>query len=239
MGIWKKKTMSITWLSKDELINTISAKILNVNSVLDVGPGIQPQSFIHPIIHILVEPYLPYIKNVQSEHSRYPQFVYLNATWDKMLPCFPDKSIDTIFAIDVIEHFTKEDGLKFIAEVERVALKQVVIFTPLGWYPQTYKKDTADRWGMEGGRWQTHHSGWEPSDFPDGWDHYCSKEFHLTDQNDLPLEQPFGAFWAIRTFNDPVVEVDPFSLLNTYSSARILRYLSKRVLRKIQKNLAK
>jgi len=231
--------MNITWFSREELIHIIPTKIIPVNSVLDVGPGIQPQTLIHPLIHILAEPYLPYIKKIQSTQGRYPQFVYLNSTWDRVLPCFPDKSIDTIFAIDVIEHFTKEDGIKFIAEAERVALKQIVIFTPLGWYPQTYEKDTTDRWGMDGGHWQAHHSGWEPSDFPGGWDHYCCKEYHIIDQHDQPLEQPFGAFWAIRTFNDPVVEFDPLGLLSTYSSARILGYLSKRVLKKIQKILVK
>jgi hypothetical protein len=232
--------MSITWLSGDELINAIPSKIIPANSVVDIGPGIRPQTYIHPVVHILVEPYLPYIKRVQSTSSRYPQFVYLNATWDKVLPCFPDKSIDTIFAIDVIEHLTKEDGLKFIAEAERVAQKQIVIFTPLGWYPQTYEKDALDRWGMEGGHWQTHNSGWEPSDFPDDWDHYCCREYHLIDQYDRPLEQPFGAFWAIRTFNDSPVEVDPLlGLLSKYSTVRILHYLSKRVLKKVRTTFVK
>jgi hypothetical protein len=231
--------MNITWCSREELINLVPTKIIPVNSVLDVGPGIMPQTYVHSLIHILVEPYLPYIKHVQSTQSRYPQFVYLNSTWDRVLPCFPDKSIDTIFAIDVIEHFTKEDGLKFIVEAERVALRQVAIFTPFGWYPQTYEKDVADRWGMDGGHWQVHHSGWVPSDFPDGWEHYCCKEYHLTDQNKQILEQPFGAFWAIRTFNDPVVEWDQLSLLSRYSSAIILRYLLKRALTKIQRILVK
>jgi hypothetical protein len=231
--------MSITWFSKDELINTIPSKIIPVNSVLDVGPGIRPQPYIHPVVHILVEPYLPYIKNVQSTRSRYPQFVYLNATWDKVLPCFPDKSIDTIFAIDVIEHFTKEDGLKFIAEAERVALKQVVIFTPFGWYPQTYEKDTSDRWGMGGGLWQAHHSGWEPSDFSDGWDHYCCKEYHLIDQNDQPLEQPFGAFWALKTFGNTSTELDPLISLNSYSTKDILYYIWRRFARKLKRLMLK
>jgi hypothetical protein len=231
--------MNIKWCSREELIDLIPTKIVPVNSVLDIGPGIMPQTYVHPIIHILVEPYLPYIKHVQSTSIRHPQFIYLNSTWDRVLPFFPDKSVDTIFAIDVIEHFTKEDGLKFIVEAERVALKQVVIFTPIGLYPQTYEKDTADRWGMNGTHWQTHLSGWDPADFPNGWDHYCCKEYHIADQNNQPLEHLFGAFWAIRTFKDPVIKLDQISLLSTYSSGTILRYLFKKTLKKIQRVLTK
>ena len=117
------------------------------------------------------------------------------------------KSIDTVVALDFIEHLTKEEGLAFLLEAERIARKQVIIFTPLGYYPQSYEtSDEKDRWGMLGGQWQTHHSGWEPTDFPPEWKIIGCRNFHMVDQHFQALEQPHGCIWAIRTFtHDSVI----------------------------------
>jgi hypothetical protein len=89
--------------------------------------------------------------------------------------------------------------MRLIAEAKRVARRQVVIFTPLGFYPQSYEPDERDRWGMTGGVWQTHRSGWQPDDFDSGWRVIACRDFHHVDENNRPLEKPFGAFWAIHT----------------------------------------
>ena len=46
------------------------------------------------------------------------------------LSLIPDKSLDVVVSLDVIEHLEKKDGLRLISEMERVAREQVVIFTP-------------------------------------------------------------------------------------------------------------
>jgi hypothetical protein len=192
--------MNIKWCTRSELQITAAKQIIPTQVILDIGAGIEPQKFFKPAVHVIIDPYLPYI-NVLKEKKKADHMIFLHGTWDKTLPLFPDKSVDTIFALDVIEHFEKEDGLRFLKEAERVARKQIVIFTPWGLYEQDYDEDNlTDRWGMQGGFWQAHRSGWTPEDFDGEWQFFASKEFHKVDQHELVLDHPHGAFWAIKTF---------------------------------------
>ena len=68
---------------------------------------------------------------------------------------FQPRSFDACIAIDVIEHLTKEDGLKLMQDMERIARKRVVFFTPKGFLPQR-RKASDDL--------QEHLSGWEPAE---------------------------------------------------------------------------
>ena len=68
---------------------------------------------------------------------------------------FRPGQFDACVALDVIEHLPKEDGFKLIAAMERVALKQVVLFTPSGFLPQRHT-DQDDL--------QEHLSGWEAAE---------------------------------------------------------------------------
>ena len=43
------------------------------------------------------------------------------------LVAFPDRSIDTIFLLDTIEHMPKKIGKEVLIECERVARKQILI----------------------------------------------------------------------------------------------------------------
>jgi SAM-dependent methyltransferase len=69
---------------------------------------------------------------------------------------FGPKSFDAAIAIDVIEHFDKPDGYRFLEMLESIARKRVIIFTPNGFLPQ-------DEW--DGNVHQVHRSGWEVYDF--------------------------------------------------------------------------
>ena len=71
------------------------------------------------------------MRGVLGEQADPTRFVPFNGTWDQVLPLMPDASVDSVFALDVIEHMEKDDGLKFLREAERVARCQVMIFTPL------------------------------------------------------------------------------------------------------------
>lgn len=65
---------------------------------------------------------------------------------------FPPASFDCVLASDLIEHLEKEDGLRLMRDMELLARKKVVIFTPNGFLPQ----------GAYGGNdYQIHRSGWE------------------------------------------------------------------------------
>ena len=193
--------MDIQWCTRTELKMTAAKHIIPTRVVIDIGAGIQPQKIFKPTVHVVIDPYLPYIDVLKEKNKSANSMVFLHGTWDQTLPLFSDKSVDTIFALDVIEHFEKEAGLRFLKEAERVARKQIVIFTPLGMYEQDYdESDLTDRWGMQGGYWQSHRSGWTPEDFDAGWEFFVSKDFHAVDQHNAKLDYPQGAFWAIKTF---------------------------------------
>jgi SAM-dependent methyltransferase len=68
---------------------------------------------------------------------------------------FRPGQFDACVALDVIEHLVKEDGIKLMQAMERIAAKKVVFFTPSGFLPQKHAADDD---------LQEHLSGWEPSE---------------------------------------------------------------------------
>ena len=68
---------------------------------------------------------------------------------------FEADSFDCVAATDLIEHLSKEDGLKLLADMERIACRKVVIFTPNGFLPQQ---------AYDGNDYQVHLSGWSVSE---------------------------------------------------------------------------
>jgi hypothetical protein len=62
---------------------------------------------------------------------------------------------DACVALDVIEHFAKDDGFAFLNTLETIAAHKVVIFTPNGFLPQAAR---------EPGDFQEHLSGWTPAE---------------------------------------------------------------------------
>jgi hypothetical protein len=193
----------IQWISREDALSgeMLRLTVMPARTVLDVGPGIRPQTLVSAEVHVCVEPFAPYLERLREDVGDDARFILLGATWDQVLPLLPDKSIDSVVALDVIEHLRRREGVRFLAEARRVARRQVIIFTPLGFYRQSYRKGQCDRWGMAGGHWQTHRSGWLPSDFPGDWEIIACDDFHNLDEFDQPLAEPFGAFWAIYSHN--------------------------------------
>jgi len=194
--------MHITWLEKEDLIPTVLKKLENVDIMLDIGCGIRPQRFVRPLVHICCEPFGQYVENlrekIRDEYDR--TYVILKATWADALELFPPKSVDSVFLIDVIEHLEKEEALRLLKATEALARRQITVFTPLGFMPQ-HHPDGEDAWGLGGGVWQEHRSGWRPEEFDDSWDVYASRVFHTIDNLGRELETPYGALWAIKTLD--------------------------------------
>jgi hypothetical protein len=65
---------------------------------------------------------------------------------------FGPKAFDVVVASDLIEHLEKPDGFKLIEQMEKVAKKKVVIYTPNGFLEQRE---------YDGNKYQVHLSGWE------------------------------------------------------------------------------
>lgn len=193
----------IQWISREDAVSgeTLRLKVVPARTVLDVGTGIRPQTLVPSDVQVCVEPFAPYVERLREEVGDDARFVLLQATWDQVLPLLPEKSIDSVLALDVIEHLRRREGVRLLAEAQRVAMRQVIIFTPLGFYPQSYRKGQRDRWGMAGGHWQTHRSGWIPADFAGDWEVIACADFHDLDELGQPLDEPFGAFWAIYSHN--------------------------------------
>lgn len=65
---------------------------------------------------------------------------------------FKANSFDCVVALDLLEHLSKEDGLRLLSLMKKIAKKKAIVFTPNGFLPQEE---------YEGNRRQVHLSGWE------------------------------------------------------------------------------
>lgn len=123
------------------------------DSVLDVGCGVSG------ILRQIGAPNTTGFESYQPDYEEaqrrktHNQFVQGDA---RNLPnYFQPKQFDAVIAVDVIEHFAKEDGLKLMQDMEKLARKKVVLFTPKGFLTQRHFAD---------GDLQMHLSGWEPAE---------------------------------------------------------------------------
>ena len=66
------------------------------------------------------------------------------------------REYECVIALDIIEHFEKPDGFKFLAALEQIATKRVVVLTPNGFLPQE---------PYDGNESQRHLSGWSLPEF--------------------------------------------------------------------------
>lgn len=201
--------MSITYLPKNQIKHEVKKRIAPSLSAIDIGCGIRPSTIISTKQHICIEPFSEYV-DVIKKLVPYEHIILIQANWEEGLALFPDKSIDTIIFTDVIEHLIKHDGIRLLQESKRVAKKQIVLFTPLGFMPQLNNSNGCDAWGYNGGKYQEHKSGWDESDFDSTWDLFVCKEFHYYDNDGIKFDKPYGAFWAIQNLdntNVPLISI--------------------------------
>jgi SAM-dependent methyltransferase len=123
-------------------------------SLLDLGCGRGQQvEFIKkrkPLFAVGVDLFKPVIQECKRKRI-HDEYIIADV---RFLP-FRQKSFDIILCLHVIEHLSKDDGLKLIMDAERVAFKQLVIATPVGFFPTTADDNPL----------QVHKSGWEPYEF--------------------------------------------------------------------------
>ena len=194
------------------LLSAIEKAVRETEVVLDIGCGIMPINYFRPKLHIMVEPWKEYSDILSYRHHGDKSMVILRTGGLEALQMLADNSVDSIFLIDVIEHLEKEIGQQIIVECERVAREQVVIFTPLGFMPQHVAHGQKDGWGLGGASMQEHRSGWEPEDFSDAWTFYVCDKFHMHDFKNDPLDQAYGAFYAVRNFDNKTAITTPLAM---------------------------
>ena len=67
---------------------------------------------------------------------------------------FSPAQFEACIALDLIEHLSKEEGKQLLRDMERVASRRVIVFTPNGFLPQQGAGDDL----------QEHLSGWDPAE---------------------------------------------------------------------------
>lgn len=139
--------------SKDQYLNLLHKSILkDCKTVLDVGCGAagSPVSLIKDRLNysIGVDAYLPSIES--SERSKaHTEHKHMDVT--KIAEVFKPKSFDCVVALDLIEHLTKEEGKMLLKNMESIAIKKVIVFTPNGYINQDI---------YDNNEYQIHKSGW-------------------------------------------------------------------------------
>jgi SAM-dependent methyltransferase len=123
-------------------------------TVLDVGCGYPSpiRGFSKKFHSVGVDVYEPSIEQSRAEgiHNE-----YLQADVLEIGSKLGEKSFDCVLASDLIEHLAKEDGLKLLEMLEKIARERVIVFTPNGFLPQGE---------FRGNPWQAHKSGWTPEE---------------------------------------------------------------------------
>lgn len=130
----------------------LEREVGSCDSLLDVGCGEQsPISFFARRLPYTVgidafEPAIA-MSRARRIHDEYRCMNVLDIERE-----IPDRSFDCAAALDLIEHLTKEDGLRLLRAMERIARRKVVVFTPQGFLPQH---------AVGGNEFQRHLSGWK------------------------------------------------------------------------------
>ena len=190
---------SIQWCTRERFHTTAAECMVPASVVLDIGCGIRTQRFLKPDVLICVEPYVEYAEILKTVLAGCTAIV-INLDALSALRNLPERSVDSVFLIDVIEHMPKTIGLETIRECERVARNQIIIFTPLGYMPQEIHANDTDGWNLGGGEWQSHKSGWYPQDFA-GWNIIACKHLHGEDHKGELVNPPYGGFYAIKNLS--------------------------------------
>lgn len=134
------------------------AGLIEVDSVLDIGVGLRPMAWYTPKRYVCVEPHKAYADKLEEAG-----YTVERMTADYALRMLAGEKFDAIYLLDVIEHMERDDGLLVLDLAFRMEPKQIIVSTPVGFFPQH-----GDAWSLGGERWQLHRSGWAPEDFP-GW----------------------------------------------------------------------
>lgn len=109
------------------LSEVVSQEVQSEDRVLDLGCGI----FLHTLdlkcgSNLGVDIWKEGLEKVKDKLPSNFAVIHLDITVD--LKYFLDRSFDVVLALDVIEHLEKP--LELVEEMERIAKKKVVIYTP-------------------------------------------------------------------------------------------------------------
>ena len=166
-------------------------------AVLDVGCGSALTLRQLEVPHCVgIEGYRPEFEKARSLNTQ-DELVFGDVR--ELTSHFKPGQFDACIAMDVIEHLTKADGLKLMRDMELIAKKKVVIFTPNGFLPQRQSA---------GSDLQAHFSGWEVDEMRHhGYDvmgmlgpKKLRGEYHVLKRNP-------AVFWGLVSFGEQLLWV--------------------------------
>jgi SAM-dependent methyltransferase len=118
-----------TWLE-------LRRALAGCNSILDVGCGDASNLCLLQCPHLTgIEAYEPSYESAKRKGTHHALVL---GDIRKLDQIFRPRQFDACVALDVIEHLHKEEGLKFLQDMERIAAKTVVVTTPSGFLPQRH-----------------------------------------------------------------------------------------------------
>jgi SAM-dependent methyltransferase len=118
-------------------------------TLLDIGCGSDsPIKFFSERLHAVgIDAHIPSLEKSMKKgiHDK-----YFNMTFSE-LDEFESCAFDCVIALDVVEHIRKDEGLRLLDNMERIAKKKIVVVTPNGFLPSG---------AYDNNPWQIHRSGW-------------------------------------------------------------------------------
>ncbi len=125
-------------------------------SILDVGCGRgKLMSLINirqRFVSVGLDIFRPYLEEAMKR-SAYSDCVLCDV---RKMP-FQEKSFDIVLCLNVLEHIDEEEGIRLIADLEKIARRQVVVSAPIDFMKATIEED--------GNPHSIHRSGWTPVEF--------------------------------------------------------------------------
>jgi hypothetical protein len=127
--------------------------LLGCKSVLDVGCGSSPTMRQLGVPRpVGIEGYKPSVDRAKQLNTHDDM---IHGDVRELDRYFRPKQFDACVALDVIEHLAKPDGIKLMRDMQTIAAKKVIFFTPCGFLPQRHTTNDD---------LQEHLSGWEPAE---------------------------------------------------------------------------
>ncbi len=130
-----------------------------------------------------------------------------------ILEHFGPASFDAAIALDVIEHFERDQGEHLLQQLDMITRNAIVVVTPNGFQPQA---------SFDGNNLQEHRSGWTRTDFE-------NKSYHVTGIRGLrilrgeratPRVKPAKLGWRLSSLSQHIVTNRPDLAFQLYCLKR-------------------
>jgi SAM-dependent methyltransferase len=139
----------------NQFLNVLETEVAGNESLLDIGCGYNPplkQVTSRVKRSVGIDAFQPSIDKAKKANT-HTEFILADVM--TYLEQIETGSYDVVMALDLIEHLEKERGYWLMEQMERIARRKVIIFTPNGFVPQR---------PYDNNPWQEHKSGWSWSE---------------------------------------------------------------------------